>query len=176
MEQPFFTNRPLLPRKPPNDDTTVAPPDEGPSASKILGASTRARARRPKEATKTDEEWEAIKKLFCELYVQQDLRLEVVMTMIEEFRGFKASKKQFNTRIKKWKVDKNIKRREMKSIIRKQTQRQSDVLPKRSAFRVRGHDVDSTKIDRFQRTNQSGPSKSNDMSSRELASRLKAIR
>ena len=91
MEQPFFTNRPLLPRKPPNDDTTVAPPDDGPSAGKTLGASTRARARRPKQATKTDEEWEAIKKLFYELYVQQNLRLEIVMTMIEDSHGFKAS-------------------------------------------------------------------------------------
>ena len=64
----------------------------------------------------------------------------------------------------------------MKAIVRKKNQRQRDVLPKRSAFRVRGHDLDSAKIDRFQRTNQIGPSKSNDMSPRELASRLKAIR
>ena len=91
MQQPFFTSRPLLPRKPLSGDATGAPPDEGPGLGRVPQASTRARSRRPKEITKTDEEWEAIKELFVELYVQQNLRLEEVMVMIEQSHGFKAS-------------------------------------------------------------------------------------
>lgn len=72
--------------------------------------------------------------------------------------------------IKKWKLDKNVKRHEMKAIVRKRTQRQCDVLPKQSAFRVRGQDVSSDKINRFQRTNPTGQRADVEMRDRKLSS------
>ena len=58
--------------------------------------------------------------------------------------------------IKKWKLDKNVKSHEMKAIVRKRIERQSGVPPKQSEFRVRGQEVNSGKIDRFQRTHPPG--------------------
>ena len=62
-----------------------------PIGSNDLESSKRARLRGPKEASKTHEEWEAIKEPFREFYVEQGLKLEEVMTLLEQSFGFKAS-------------------------------------------------------------------------------------
>lgn len=77
--------------------------------------------------------------------------------------------------IKKWKFDKNIKRHEMNAVVRKRNERQSCVPPKQSAFRVRGYEVDSSKIDRFERTNRFDRSINTDMLSRKLKSPIKSV-
>lgn len=90
MEQSHTTLRPLLPRQPLQDAMTSGSP-ERPEVSKGLEPVKRARLRRPKEASKTREEWEDIKEPFREYYVQRGLRLEDAMTRLEESHGFKAS-------------------------------------------------------------------------------------
>lgn len=91
MEPSYFAGRPLVPRKRLDEDQHGGSSPERFSASKVPEVSKRARVRRPKEASKTDEEWEAIKDPFCELYVKQGFRLEDVMRRIEETHRFKAS-------------------------------------------------------------------------------------
>ena len=66
--------------------------------------------------------------------------------------------------IRKWKLDKNVKRHEMKAIVRKRIRRQNEDPPKQFVFRVRGQDVSPVKIDRFERTNPMNQSADVEMS------------
>jgi hypothetical protein len=58
--------------------------------------------------------------------------------------------RQYKSRISKWNLDKNIKPKEMKAIVRKKLERKL-LEPDRPeySFRIRGVEVDSSKIDRW---------------------------
>ena len=56
--------------------------------------------------SKSDEEWDAIKPLFLQLYLTEKLPLPKVMDELAKRRGFVASKSMFVTRIAKWHVSK----------------------------------------------------------------------
>jgi hypothetical protein len=60
--------------------------------------------------------------------------------------------RQYKSRISKWKLDKNVKSKEMETIVRKQLQRQF-LAPERPAlsFSVRHTEVDTVKIQRWMR-------------------------
>ncbi|MCJ1473176.1 hypothetical protein MMC13_001827 [Lambiella insularis] len=73
---------------------------------------------------------------------------------MDEDYHFKASRKQYNTKIAQWRIGKNIKENEMKAIVRKERQRKMQDPPKDSVFRVRKLPVDSQKIERFKRDNR----------------------
>ena len=105
--------------------------------------------RGPKSAPKTDQEWESQKPDFHQLYVIENLTLDVVMRRMEEEHHFEASRKQYNKMITAWHMDKNIKSHEMHAIIRKDLKRKAEGPPKESEFRVNGHLVGSNKILRF---------------------------
>ena len=53
--------------------------------------------------------------------------------------------------IKKWKIDKKVKGREMQHVVRIRRRRQSGTFPRKTKFRVRDRTVDQAKIDRFER-------------------------
>ena len=91
MEQPLTTSRPLLPQQPLQDVMSSEFPPDRPEMSKDPELPKKARLRRPKEAAKTHEEWEAIKEPFREHYVERGFRLEDAMAWLEESHGFKAS-------------------------------------------------------------------------------------
>jgi hypothetical protein len=58
-----------------------------------------------------------------------------------------GSERQYKRRIGKWGLDKNVKKSEMRAIVRKQQSRIGD--DKESAFRVRGREVEPLKIQRW---------------------------
>jgi hypothetical protein len=61
--------------------------------------------------------------------------------------------KQLKTKVAQWRLEKNIKKHEMAAIVRKQQQRKA-TDNKDSAFRVRGREVEASKINRFVRTQE----------------------
>jgi hypothetical protein len=62
--------------------------------------------------------------------------------------------RQYKSRIQKWKLDKNVKSKEMEAIVRKRQQRkvQEPFRPER-VFHVRGQEVAQAKIERWMHDN-----------------------
>jgi hypothetical protein len=62
--------------------------------------------------------------------------------------------RQYKSRMSKWKLDKNVKSKEMKCIVKKQLQRQLDA-PERPglSFSVRHTEVDNAKVQRWMQRN-----------------------
>jgi hypothetical protein len=65
-----------------------------------------------------------------------------------------ARMRQYKSRISKWKLDKNIKTKEMKSIVKKQLQRQLHAPDRPGlSFSVRHAEVDNAKVQRWMHRN-----------------------
>nr|RBQ98924.1 hypothetical protein FVER53263_03224 [Fusarium verticillioides] len=108
------------------------------------------KSRKKKAPTLRDEDFEPFKDRILELYETQKLPLQKVKSIIEEEFGFTAQPRQYQTRITKWGKDKNVKKVEMKAIVRKHQQREIVETDKRKlCFTVRGKEVDAGKIDRW---------------------------
>ncbi|KAF5605945.1 kinesin light chain 2 [Fusarium subglutinans] len=112
------------------------------------------KSRKKKAPTLRDEDFEPFKDRILELYETHKLPLEKVKTVIEEEFGFTAQPRQYQSRITKWGKDKNVKKVEMKAIVRKHQQREILETDKRKlCFTVRGREVDAGKIDRWMERN-----------------------
>ncbi|KAF4947303.1 hypothetical protein FGADI_10512 [Fusarium gaditjirri] len=108
------------------------------------------KSRKKKAPTLREEDWEPFKDRILDLYETQKLPLERVKTMIEEEFGFTAQLRQYQSRITKWRKDKNIKKVEMAAIVRKQQQRKILEPDKRNlCFTVRDREVETDKINRW---------------------------
>ncbi|KAK3167094.1 hypothetical protein OEA41_010219 [Lepraria neglecta] len=69
---------------------------------------------------------------------------------MEDEHHFKATQNQYKKKLKEWKLDhKRIRVSEYKAMIRKKRKR--EYLEKEIAFRLRGMEVDDSKIDRFRK-------------------------
>ncbi|MCJ1398407.1 hypothetical protein MMC11_001605 [Xylographa trunciseda] len=152
MNPPDATPRVLLP-KPTSAQIRPLPLNSERLPSSFAGPAIgiQLNARQPKSATRTEQEWEDQKPNFLRLFVDQNLPLEDVIQKMDEEHDFKASRKQYNTRIALWRVGKNIKDNEMRAIVRKETRRKKENPPKDSVFRVRKYPVNPQKIARFKR-------------------------
>ncbi|KAF2114628.1 hypothetical protein BDV96DRAFT_647324 [Lophiotrema nucula] len=113
-----------------------------------MGPPTQSRKR--KAPTLRAEDWEPYRDRIVDLHITQDLPLkEVKQTMKDEF-GFSAEIRQYRTRISQWGLDKNVKPKEMKAIVRKRQQRKLVEHSKAElAFTVRGNTVEPQNIDRW---------------------------
>lgn len=60
-------------------------------------------------------------------------------------------KKQYNTKIIEWKIQKKIKADEKRAMIRKQQNRKAANPPKKSTFRIRNQWFDDQKVEQFQK-------------------------
>ncbi|KAH8732423.1 hypothetical protein GQ44DRAFT_766561 [Phaeosphaeriaceae sp. PMI808] len=98
--------------------------------------------------------WEPHKTQIIELHITQGLSLEKVKAIMEGQHKFKAGIRQYRLRISQWGLDKNVKTREMKAIVRKRQQRKLvDVTKGELVFNIRGNEVGPQKIDRFMKRN-----------------------
>ncbi|KAK7424276.1 hypothetical protein QQX98_000544 [Neonectria punicea] len=57
-----------------------------------------------------DEEWNNHKQAVRDLYIDKNLRLQDVMEIMEKEHGFRATKAQYNTQLRRWGLSKNNKR------------------------------------------------------------------
>lgn len=96
----------------------------------------------------TAEQWLERRDLIRQLYVEEDLTLKQVRTILEEDHRFPATERQFKRKIKEWKLDKNIKDEEMRIILEYEKMR-SNLYGRDSIFYVRGRLVDHKKLQRF---------------------------
>ncbi|OAL48572.1 TPR-like protein [Pyrenochaeta sp. DS3sAY3a] len=114
----------------------------------LMGPPTRRRKR--KVATIPAQDWEPYKARIIELHVKLKYKLPEVKQILEDEHGFVAEIRQYRTRISQWKMDKNVKPREMAAIVRKRQQRKL-IEPERGelVFSVRGQVVEPPKIDRW---------------------------
>lgn len=127
--------------------------------------------RKRKARTLTIEDWEPHKLQIIELYINQNRPLEDVMDIIQTMTGFTAtyvcllavfgnrkkfsdrpSKRQYQSRIKQWDLNKNVQPEEMEAIVRKR-QRRKLIETHKNAFvaEVRNRPVETHKIVRWMR-------------------------
>ncbi|KAI9678516.1 MAG: hypothetical protein M1822_007459 [Bathelium mastoideum] len=74
------------------------------------------------QVTITADMWEAHRSKICNLYVDQDMSLDLVMSDMSA-DGFQASKQQYTRQFKKWRVSKNRKGNEWKLVSKVLTRR-----------------------------------------------------
>lgn len=96
----------------------------------------------------TLQQWLEHRDRITNLYVEEELTLKQVRTILEEDHQFPATERQLKRKIKEWNLDKNIKDEEMR-IILQYKQARNDHYGKDSIFYVRGRLVDYKKIQRF---------------------------
>ncbi|CZR66739.1 uncharacterized protein PAC_16640 [Phialocephala subalpina] len=95
-------------------------------------------------------DWDNQKERIRLLYVSENRPLRDVIAIMKERYGFLATERQYKSKVSEWKMDKNIRKTEMKFMVRKQESRKSE-KGKKSAFRIRGRPVEQRKIDRFRK-------------------------
>ena len=145
MAQSCGLGRAILPKSGPSDQL-----DPVSITSSATTTPRKLASRGTKSATKTDQEWESQKANFHQLYVIEKRTLKVAMEKMEEDHHFKASRKQYTTKIKEWDMDiKNMKTHDMQAIIRKDRKRKVEDPLKESEFLVNGQIVERKKIERF---------------------------
>lgn len=106
--------------------------------------------RKRKAPTLYRRDWEPVKSRIAELYVTENRPLKEIKETLELEFGFTAEIRQYRKCISDWNLDKNIKPAEMKAIVRKQQRRKLIEVQKNGlSFRVRGHEVEQQKIDRW---------------------------
>ncbi|KAH8906654.1 hypothetical protein BR93DRAFT_627353 [Coniochaeta sp. PMI_546] len=122
-----------------------SPPTEQPSAEFMAPSRP---MRKPKARTLRNEDWAPVKNRVVELLKEKPLG-EVRSMIFTEF-GFQATERQYKSVLKKWNVTKNIRRPEMKAIVRKLQSRKLTEVDKRNlTFTVGDEVVPEEKINRF---------------------------
>ncbi|KAI9655976.1 MAG: hypothetical protein M1821_005037 [Bathelium mastoideum] len=112
---------------------------------------TSSSRRRSKEPTKAEAEWERVKPCFKQLYIVEDKSLEEVKQILEKDENFRATTDQFTTRIRKWKFQKNFRKREYQHLLRKEEEARASANPsKRKRYTIRDLPVKREKIERFE--------------------------
>lgn len=169
MEASSTGRRTLLP-KPPSSQG-VAPSNIRPDITSFPSAPPpKPLIRPPRSSAKSDQEWDRRRPMIYLLYFVEDLPLHEVMRRMDIEHNFQATyvsceklvflerrthgfhrRKQYQTKISQWKIDKKVKDCEMKAMIRKKREREAENPPKESTFLVRGHPVGPHKIARFER-------------------------
>ncbi|KAF2190067.1 hypothetical protein K469DRAFT_682227 [Zopfia rhizophila CBS 207.26] len=96
--------------------------------------------RKRKALTLRATDWEPYKTQIVELHITQTYRSQKL--------------RQYRSRISQWGLDKNIKPKEMKAIVRKRQQRKLvEDHSRELSFTVRGYNVEPEKIDRWMKRN-----------------------
>ncbi|KAL8832839.1 MAG: hypothetical protein Q9191_000023 [Dirinaria sp. TL-2023a] len=67
----------------------------------------------------------------------------------ERLHSLLMRRTQYNTKLKEWRFEKNIKEKDMKAIARKKLKRKAEYPLKSSSFRLRGNIVSSQKIEQY---------------------------
>ncbi|KAL5331249.1 hypothetical protein ACEPPN_000778 [Leptodophora sp. 'Broadleaf-Isolate-01'] len=99
----------------------------------------------------TTNDWNTHRAEITRLY--EDETLPTLMEFMRQNHGLDATPKQYKDRFTKWGVQKSIRPREMKAMLRKEQKRE----PKKSAFRLRGIDV-TAKVTRYKYEHPGSPS------------------
>ncbi|MCJ1271319.1 hypothetical protein MMC22_011219 [Lobaria immixta] len=96
------------------------------------------------------QDWENQKAKIVDLYESNELK--DTMKVMEEQHGFKATLNQYKKQLGKWGLDnKRIKDFEYQAMLKKKRKREQEDPLKESAFRLRGAEVDSSKITRYKK-------------------------
>ncbi|CAL3971432.1 unnamed protein product [Diplocarpon coronariae] len=82
-----------------------------------LRYSTRAR---------NDQKWDAWKQEIYRFYIEEDNTLDATIAMIESSSDFKASPRKWKMKLKEWRFEKNLSKRDMEVIVAKARKRAWD--------------------------------------------------
>ncbi|CAO1597792.1 hypothetical protein XANCAGTX0491_001587 [Xanthoria calcicola] len=92
-------------------------------------------------------DWEHYRDAIQDLYITKHMALPDVIEEMKRDYKFVATERQYKRRISDWHLDKNVKDKEMRTIIAVDAMRLRQ--GKKSTFHVRGRLIDRKKIDRF---------------------------
>ncbi|KAJ8108636.1 hypothetical protein OPT61_g8035 [Boeremia exigua] len=103
----------------------------------------------------TEQDWKAHEAEIRTLFLEEGLALREVKATIENKYGFSPSDRQWKFRIKRWKLDRSVKRHEMMAIVAKRQHRKvMEPHKPELKFRLRGFNMDSRKILRWMQENK----------------------
>ncbi|KAJ4990517.1 hypothetical protein SVAN01_03964 [Stagonosporopsis vannaccii] len=98
----------------------------------------------------TEKDWKLHETVIRSLFLKDGLPLNKVKDFMKEKHQVTATDRQWKHRIKRWKLDRNVKDHEMRAMIRKsQFRRVSEPRRPQLNFRVRGFNVDHKKLLRW---------------------------
>ncbi|PWW75200.1 TPR-like protein [Tuber magnatum] len=101
-------------------------------------------------------EWEKIKDVFEELYIEQGQTLKMIRQHLAEEHGFYANETQYKKKIRKWDIQKNLSRDKMVAVVRLLDHRTAKGLS--TMFSFNGKQLSHERIDRSRkRFNLPGP-------------------
>ncbi|RMZ85368.1 hypothetical protein DV737_g807, partial [Chaetothyriales sp. CBS 132003] len=78
---------------------------------------------------RTEAEWEQLKPIFTNLYMDQNLPLPKVMKIMEEEHGFKASTKMYKNKVKDWGLSKYLKAEQALQIVNGASSNDNSSIP-----------------------------------------------
>lgn len=94
-------------------------------------------------------DWESIKPIFTELYIDQEKELKDVMAILDKEYGFRATIKMYKTRITVWNLRRSLNHAEVLQVIAMTERRRAQ--GKQTVVMLRGRPVDLEKVIRHQR-------------------------
>ncbi|MCJ1326903.1 hypothetical protein MMC10_003569 [Thelotrema lepadinum] len=100
---------------------------------------------------KHPQDWENIKPLFKEFYVDLEFSLEQVSERLREETGFSATIDQYKKKVKEWGFQKRITAREKKHMIEIEDARRNGNPPKETVFRIRNREVNPALLERYRK-------------------------
>ncbi|ETI22127.1 hypothetical protein G647_06199 [Cladophialophora carrionii CBS 160.54] len=102
-----------------------------------------ARAQYPQE----EQDWDKVKDVITRLYQDEGLTLVELQRNLLKHHNFKATTKQWKSRITRWGLSKNNRQHEAEAVLLKKQARK--VQGKETKFSVRGRNVDIARIQRY---------------------------
>ncbi|CUS14517.1 unnamed protein product, partial [Tuber aestivum] len=101
-------------------------------------------------------EWEKVRDVFEELYIEQGQTLKMIRQHLAEEHGFYANETQYKKKIRKWDIQKNLSRDKMVAIVQLLDHRTAEGLS--TMFSFNGKELSHERIDRSRkRFNLPGP-------------------
>lgn len=114
----------------------------------LIDTQTKHTGREPRKAL-TDSDWQRIRPVLEELYLDEDKSLKDTMVELKRRHNFDATIMQYKKRINRWGWSKNLKQHEVEHILGIQAQRKA--RGKLTEFTLHGRWVDMQEVFRYQR-------------------------
>ncbi|CZR66338.1 uncharacterized protein PAC_16239 [Phialocephala subalpina] len=118
-------------------------------SSTILPALTEVPDNAPRRKMYSKEQWQALKTIIYQLYVDEGQTFSKVSEYLHEHHDFNPTKRQFDRRISEWGFEKNVKRSERRAILER-----LDSETHETGFgciKIHGRKLDKAKIERWRK-------------------------
>ncbi|KAH7417966.1 hypothetical protein BKA64DRAFT_184602 [Cadophora sp. MPI-SDFR-AT-0126] len=111
------------------------------------------RKRAPKAPTMHAKDWEPHKDRIKRLYVSEHKSIEELREIMNTELGISATLRQYKVQIQQMKIERNVKLKERKAVVKHIQHRAQTMGKKTGLTRIRGHEIDQEKLLRWAKEN-----------------------